>query len=82
MKHLLTFLILITSVFAVKAQDTTTQASVAKWEYTAEKKADKEYILHLKGTVEKDWKLFSTTMKDDEPNTRVAVDSADRKSVV
>ncbi len=76
MKHLLTFLILITSVFAVKAQDTATQASVAKWEYTAEKKADKEYILHLKGTVEKDWKLFSTTMKDDEPNTRVVVDSA------
>ncbi|TWW02142.1 protein-disulfide reductase DsbD family protein [Chitinophaga pinensis] len=75
MKHLLTFLILITSVFAVKAQDTTAQASVAKWEYTAEKKADKEYILHLKGTVEKDWKLFSTTMKDDEPNTRVVVDS-------
>lgn len=75
MKHLLTFLILITSVFAVKAQDTATQASVTKWEYTAEKKADKEYILHLKGTVEKDWKLFSTTMKDDEPNTRVVVDS-------
>lgn len=76
MKQLLTFIILITSVFAVKAQDSTAQAPAAKWEYTAEKKGEQEYILHLKGTIGKGWKLFSTTMKDDDPNTRVTVDSA------
>lgn len=75
MKHLLTFIILITAVFAVRAQENPAPPAVAKWEYTAEKKGEHEYILHLKGTVEKDWKLFSTTMKDDEPNTRVVVDS-------
>ncbi|MBW8685529.1 protein-disulfide reductase DsbD family protein [Chitinophaga rhizophila] len=76
MKHLLTFILLLTTVFAVKAQDSTATDPVAKWEYTAEKKGEQEYILHLKGSIEKDWKLFSTTMKDDEPNTRVTVDSA------
>jgi thiol:disulfide interchange protein len=75
MKQLLTFIILITAIFAVKAQDSTAPVTVAKWEYTAEKKGEQEYVLHLKGTVEKDWKLFSTVMKDDEPNTRVVVDS-------
>jgi thiol:disulfide interchange protein len=75
MKHLLTFIILITAVFSLRAQETPAPAAVAKWEYTAEKKGGQEYILHLKGTVEKGWKLFSTTMKDDEPNTRIVVDS-------
>ncbi|MVT11946.1 protein-disulfide reductase DsbD family protein [Chitinophaga tropicalis] len=75
MKHLLAFIMLIAAVLGVKAQEQPAPA-VAKWEYTAEKKGEQEYILHLNGTVEKGWKLFSTTMKDDEPNTRVVVDSA------
>jgi thiol:disulfide interchange protein DsbD len=74
MKQLLTFIILIAATFGVKAQDSVAPV-VAKWEYTAEKKGDKEYLLHLNGTVEKGWKLFSTTMKDDDPNTRVVLDS-------
>jgi len=74
MKQLLTFIILIAVTFGVKAQDSTAPV-VAKWEYTAEKKGDNSYQLRLNGTVEKGWKLFSTTMKDDDPNTRVVVDS-------
>jgi len=75
MKQLLTFIILIATTFGVKAQYTAASV-VAKWEYTTEKKGEKEYLLHLNGTVEKGWKLFSTTMKDDDPNTRVVLDSA------
>jgi thiol:disulfide interchange protein len=75
MKQLLTFIIFIAATFGVKAQDTATPV-VAKWEYTAEKKGENEYLLHLNGTVEKGWKLFSTTMKEDDPNTRVVLDSA------
>lgn len=74
MKHLLWFIMLIAAVQGAKAQEQPVPV-VAKWEYTAEKKGEKEYILHLNGTVEKGWKLFSTTMKDDAPNTRVVVDS-------
>src|SRR3954471_5748135 len=75
MKQLLTFIILIAATFGAKAQDSVAPV-VAKWEYTAEKKGENEYLLHLNGTIEKGWKLFSTTMKDDDPNTRVVVDSA------
>jgi thiol:disulfide interchange protein len=75
MKQLLTFIILIAATFGAKAQDSVAPV-VAKWEYTAEKKGENEYLLHLNGTVEKGWKLFSTTMKDDDPNTRVVLDSA------
>jgi thiol:disulfide interchange protein DsbD len=76
MKHLLAFIVLITVVFGVQAQENPAPSAVVKWEYTAEKKGTQEYILHLKGTVEKEWKLFSTTMPDDDPNTRVVVDNA------
>jgi thiol:disulfide interchange protein DsbD len=55
------------------AQDST--APVVKWQYSAEKKNDGEYVLHLKGTIDKGWQLFSTTMSDDEPNTRVVLDT-------
>jgi len=74
MKHLLAFLYILGVAFTAHAQDSASH--VVKWQYTAEKKNDSEYILHLKGTIDKDWQLFSTTMKDDEPNTRVVIDSA------
>jgi thiol:disulfide interchange protein DsbD len=71
MKHLLAFIILIATALGVHAQSD----SVAHWQYTAEKKGAQEYVLHFTGTIEKGWKLFSTTMPDDQPNTRVALDS-------
>lgn len=71
MKQLLTFIVLIAATFGVNAQ-----SRIVKWEYSAEKKGEQEYILHLKGTVEKGWLIFSTSMKDDEANTRVVVDTA------
>lgn len=49
---------------------------VAKWQYSAEKKNDQEYLLHFKATIEKGWQLFSTAMGDNDPNTRVILDTA------
>jgi len=74
MKHLFVFLLYMLGATAVAhAQDST--APVVKWQYSAEKKNDGEYLLHLKGTIDKGWQLFSTTMSDDEPNTRVVLDT-------
>lgn len=74
MKHLFVFLLYMLGAAAVAhAQDST--APVVKWQYSAEKKNDGEYVLHLKGTIDKGWQLFSTTMSDDEPNTRVVLDT-------
>lgn len=66
---------MLTAFSAVQAQDTTTP-QVARWQYTAEKKNDGEYVLHFKGAIDKGWQLFSTTMSDDDPNTRVVLDTA------
>ncbi|HEY0609382.1 MAG TPA: cytochrome c biogenesis protein CcdA, partial [Chitinophaga sp.] len=77
MKHCIAFLIAILTAFsAVQAQDTAATPQVAKWQYTAEKKNDGEYVLHFKGAIDKGWQLFSTTMSDDDPNTRVVLDTA------
>ncbi len=75
MKQLLALIIfLCTAVTALHAQDTA--APVVKWQYTAEKKGEGEYVLHLKGAISKGWQLFSTTMSEDNPNTRVVLDTA------
>ncbi|MBV8255795.1 MAG: thioredoxin family protein [Chitinophaga sp.] len=76
MKHLLSWLIPVFALFTMQANAQDQNPKPVKWEYSAEKKNDSEYILHLKGTIEKGWQLFSTTMADDAPNTRVVLDSA------
>lgn len=77
MKHFIAFLIAILTAFsAAQAEDTTAISQVAKWQYTAEKKSEGEYVLHFKGAIDKGWQLFSTTMSDDDPNTRVVLDTA------
>lgn len=76
MKHLLSFLIPVFAIFALRANAQDASPKPVKWQFSAEKKSDQEYVLHLKGTVEKGWLLFSTTMGNDDPNTRVVLDSA------
>lgn len=77
MKQLLSFLIPVLALFSLsaKAQDATSPKPV-KWEVSAEKKGDQEYVLHLKGKIEKGWLIFSTTMGNDDPNTRIVLDSS------
>ncbi|PSL50067.1 thiol:disulfide interchange protein DsbD [Chitinophaga niastensis] len=75
MKHLLSFLIPVFALFALSANAQEQSPKPVKWQFSAEKKNDQEYVLHLKGTVEKGWLLFSTTMGNDDPNTRVVLDS-------
>ena len=47
-----------------------------KWEFSGNKSGNGNYKLILKGTIEPGWGLFSITMPDDMPNTRVAADSS------
>jgi thiol:disulfide interchange protein len=58
------------------AGDSTQAPKRVIWTFTAEKKSDQQYVLHLKGQIEAGWKLFSITMSDDNPNTRVTLDSS------
>lgn len=81
MKHLLSFLIPVFALFAFKATAQDTSPKPVKWQFSAEKKSDQEYVLHLKGTIEKDWLLFSTTMGNDDPNTRVVLDSSVKATI-
>lgn len=56
MKKFLAFLITVLTAFnAAQAQDTAATPQVAKWQYTAEKKNDGEYVLHFKGAIDKGW---------------------------
>ncbi|HEY9257621.1 protein-disulfide reductase DsbD family protein [Chitinophaga sp.] len=81
MKHLLSFLIPVFAIFALSANAQDASPKPVKWQFSAEKKNDQEYVLHLKGTVEKGWLLFSTKMGNDDPNTRVVLDSSVKATI-
>lgn len=57
-----------------RAQDSTAKA--VHWTYSAEKKSEGVYLLHAKASIQDGWILFSTTMPDDLPYTRITMDSA------
>jgi len=63
--------LLLTTVLA--AQDT---VKVVRWSYAGLRQSEGNYLIQLKGEIAAGWKLFSTTAKDDQPNTRVVFDSA------
>ncbi len=81
MKHLLSWLIPVFALFTIQANAQDQSPNPVKWEYSAEKKNDAEYVLHLKGTIQKGVQLYSTTMADDAPNTRVVLDTATKATI-
>ncbi len=45
------------------------------WTYAASSGADGKYAITARASIDKGWKLFSVTMKDSDPNTRIVPDS-------
>lgn len=50
-------------------------ASLVNWDFSAVRVSGDKYTLILKGHIPAGWNFFSTTLKDDQPNTRVSLDS-------
>ncbi len=47
-----------------------------EWSFSGASKGGNEYQLVLRAKIEKGWRLFSTSMSDDLPNTRIGLDSS------
>ena len=60
---------------ALHAQDADSTAKYVKWTFTSEKIGEGAYILKYKANIAEGWKLFSPGMGNDDPNTRVVLDS-------
>src|SRR5438128_1066595 len=56
------------------AQDTV--PSVVKWHFKTERNAESIYTLEIEADIKPGWKLFSTSMPEDQPNSRVTLDSS------
>lgn len=57
------------------AQDSAA-GKAAVWHFTVSRKSDGVFIIDAKASIGKGWKLFSTTMPDSLPNSRVVLDSS------
>lgn len=57
------------------AQDSAA-AKVASWNFSVTKKSEGVFVIGVKATIQKGWRLFSTTMPDSLPNSRVVFDSS------
>ena len=75
MKRVLFSIILCLLIIGLKAQDSSAQ-KIINWNFSAVRLSSNEYTLSLKATIAKGWRFFSTTMKDDDPNTRIKLDSS------
>lgn len=75
----LSFFFLVLTLLAVSAAAQTAPGNATPqpvhWTYTATSEGANKYAVMAEATVDKGWKLFSVTMKDDEPNTRIVADS-------
>ncbi len=64
----------IAAFFTSFSQDASVK--VVEWTFSAAATSTNEYTISIKGIIQPGWKLFSTLMSDDDPNTRVKLDSA------
>src|ERR1700727_3038119 len=62
------------------AQDTARK--ILSWEFSSVEKAGGDYLLSLRANIQSGWKLFSTTMRDDLPNSRVLLDSSTTAKII
>lgn len=69
-------LLLFTALLVTAALAAQDSVKVVEWTYAGSRQSEGKYLLQLKGEIAAGWKLFSTTAKDDQPNTRVVFDSA------
>ena len=74
MKRIVFFVSLCLLAYTAGAQDSANK-KIIDWQYEAVKTTASGYKLVLKASIAPGWKLFSTTMKDEEPNTRIKLDS-------
>jgi len=81
-KSILLLLALFLSFFGTRllAQDST--GGVVNWTFSVENGSDVHYTLLLTGKIASGWKLYSTTMKDDLPNSRVLLDSTAKATIL
>ena len=72
------YLLLVGLPFLSFAQDS---ANKVTWDFELKKLNAGDYQLLINGKISKGWKLFSVTMPDDLPNTRVTLDSNTKASI-
>ena len=60
---------------SVKAQDSSTR-KIADWRFSISKTGNGMYLIDARASIRNRWRLFSTTMPDTLPNSRVVLDSS------
>jgi thiol:disulfide interchange protein len=78
--HLLFLGLLFLQHSSLFAQDSA--SNIIQWEFSGSGKPGGIYKLSFKGKIQGGWKLFSTTMKDDLPNTRIVLDSGSMARII
>ena len=76
MKRILFFCLLCILTAKLLAQAPNDSASAVHWTFSTAEPSGKTYSLLFKASIGNGWKLFSSTMPDDAPNTRVKFDSS------
>lgn len=68
-------LLLVAATAAAQPAPGNTAPQPVHWTYAASSGPDGKYAITARASIDKGWKLFSVTMKDSDPNTRIVPDS-------
>ena len=77
MKYLAALLLLSFQFFTLntKAQDPA-PSPVTDWVFVQQSKTGDQYLIQATAKIKKGWKVFSSSMTDDQPNLRINLDSS------
>src|SRR5688572_4630161 len=81
MRHFLLLLVLLLKFGIIGFTQTDSIAPVT-WTFTTSKVEAGKVSISMKAVIKEGWKLFSTTASDDEPNTRVIIDTTTPSKVI
>jgi thiol:disulfide interchange protein DsbD len=81
MRHFLLLVVLLLN-FGIIAFTQTDSIAPVTWSFTTTNVESGKVIVSMKAVVHEGWKLFSTTASDDEPNTRVILDTSTQSKVI
>ena len=79
---LVSFLLLLSLPQHSYAQATDSSQNAVNWTFSAQKAPDGGYTLVLHGKIRDGWRLYSTTMADSLPNSRVALDTGTQAKIL
>ncbi len=78
----ISFLVLASWPKNSEGQEKDSSLHIVQWTFSGSNQNDTQALIKLSGKIRPGWKLFSTTMPEDSPNSRVLIDTLAKETLI